>query len=61
MKGVMKMVFDRDEMKITLCKECRGEGKDENGNPCSSCNSYGRKVTKTIKQEFLLSEFSDLG
>lgn len=52
------MEFDPENMKIRICKKCKGLGfgVDLRGNrfPCPECTGTGRVVVKTLKEEFTL-------
>lgn len=52
------MEFDSENMKIRICKKCRGLGfgidlKGSRFN-CPECSGTGRIIVKTLKEEFTL-------
>ena len=57
------MQFDPEEMKIKICKKCKGlgSGVDIKGNrfTCSECTGTGRILVKTTKSEFPLGALND--
>lgn len=57
------MEFDPENMKIRICKKCKGLGfgQDLKGNKfkCAECGGSGRIVVRTMKNEFSMNELND--
>ena len=57
------MEFDPENMKIHICKKCKGLGFgiDLKGNrfKCAECGGTGRILIKTLKDEFTLDSLNE--
>jgi len=58
------MTFEKETMKIKICRTCKGKGVIFDANAgesriCPECRGAGRVVTQTITHQFYMEEFEE--